>query len=253
MDAKWIGCAPGNFRQGRPGGYRPEAIVIHIMDGPMSAADSWFNDPRAKVSAHYGVGKDGTLHQYVKEVDTAFHAGTIVAPTWNLLKAGVNPNFYTIGIEHEGRGDVPWPWPDLQLNASVALVREIAARWNIDLAKNTIVMHHQIRANKTCPGVHFNLANYRELLNAAPGPAVAIADTTSLTAAPVNLRALMNANLRRYPQTDAAIAGVLAVGDTFAATETTRSGEEVHGNPVWYKNAGGEYLWAGATDKPRGV
>jgi N-acetyl-anhydromuramyl-L-alanine amidase AmpD len=123
MAAIWVGCAPGNFRQGRPGSFRPEAIVIHIMDGSMRAADSWFNDPRSQVSAHYGVGAGGEVHQYVKETDTAFHAGTIVRPSWPLLKPGVNPNYYTIGIEHEGRGDIPWPWPAAQLEASAALVR----------------------------------------------------------------------------------------------------------------------------------
>src|SRR5438874_2970529 len=109
MAISWIGCAPGNFRQGRPAGFRPEAVVIHIMDGPMSAADSHFNDPKAKVSAHYGIGRDGEIHQYVKETDTAFHAGIIVNPIWPLLKPGVNPNFYTIGIEHEGLGNVQYP------------------------------------------------------------------------------------------------------------------------------------------------
>lgn len=218
----------------------------------MSATDSWFNDPRAKVSAHYGIGKDGTVHQYVKEVDTAFHAGTIVAPTWDLLKAGVNPNFYTIGIEHEGRGDTEWPWPDPQLYASIALVREIAARWDVDLTQNTIVMHHQIRANKTCPGVNFKLPDYLIKLNAA-GPAVPGPQTTPLGAAPITLHVLATANLRRYPRTDAAVVGILSVGDTFEAIEATRSGEQVHGNPVWYKNAGGQFLWAGTTDKPQGT
>src|SRR5437762_13171518 len=128
------------------------------MNGPISAAEARFNNPTAKVSAHYGSGRDGGIEQYVKETDTAFHAGTIVNPSWPRLKAGVNPNFYTIGVEHEGLGGVPWPWPDAQLSASVALVSDIARRWNITPTDDTIVMHRQIRAKKTCPGVHFDKA-----------------------------------------------------------------------------------------------
>src|SRR5271163_203896 len=98
----WIGCAKGNYQTGRPGQFQPEAVVIHIMEGTLKGTDSWFNDPRAKVSAHYGIGTGGLVHQYVKEADTAFHAGIVDRPTWPLLKPRVNPNYYTIGIEHEG-------------------------------------------------------------------------------------------------------------------------------------------------------
>ena len=32
-EPKWIGCAPNNFRQGRPAHVEVEAVVIHIIDG----------------------------------------------------------------------------------------------------------------------------------------------------------------------------------------------------------------------------
>src|SRR5258708_18197834 len=44
----------------------------------------------------------------MKEEDTAFHAGVLVNPTWTLLRPGVNPNSYTIGVEHEGKPDDLW-------------------------------------------------------------------------------------------------------------------------------------------------
>jgi len=247
----WIGCAPGNFRQGRPGGHRPEAIVIHIMDGPMSVADMRFNDPKAVVSAHYGIGKNGEIHQYVKETDTAFHAGIIVKPSWPRLKPGVNPNFYTIGVEHEGLGGVPWPWPDTQLSASIALVTDIATRWNITLNPETIVMHRQIRANKTCPGVHFDKPDYLQRL--AAGAAVVAAPAVTQLASATALRVRVNANLRRLPRTDAAIIKILTVGDTFNASEMVTGGELVHDNPIWYGDGQGAFLWAGTTDRPQGV
>src|SRR5881275_244407 len=103
--------ATTNFVPGRKG-YSPIAIVVHIMEGTLSGTDSWFANPVSQVSAHYGLGKSGEVHQYVKETDTAWHAGRVNAPSWKLIKASgnkyINPNYYTIGIEHEGNEDTEW-------------------------------------------------------------------------------------------------------------------------------------------------
>ncbi|HVP47990.1 MAG TPA: peptidoglycan recognition family protein [Bryobacteraceae bacterium] len=149
MPADWIGAAAENFRKGRHG-FEPKAIVIHIIVGSLQSAGLTFRDPRSSVSAHYGVSKTGSVHQFVEETDTAFHAGIVVRPTWRLIDPKVNPNFYTIGIEHEGQPQDAWP--DEQYRASAALVREIAARWKIPLDRDHVIMHREIRASKTCPG-----------------------------------------------------------------------------------------------------
>jgi len=149
MPADWVGAAAENFRKGRHG-FEPKAIVIHIIVGSLQSAGLTFRDPRSSVSAHYGVGKTGSVHQFVEETDTAFHAGIVVRPTWRLIDPKVNPNFYTIGIEHEGQPQDAWP--DEQYRASAALVREIAARWKIPLDRDHVIMHREIRASKTCPG-----------------------------------------------------------------------------------------------------
>jgi N-acetyl-anhydromuramyl-L-alanine amidase AmpD len=153
LRTKWIGCAAANFRAGR-NGIKPEAIVIHIADGSLASVDAWFGNPAARVSAHYCVGKRGEIHQFVREEDTAFHAGNPVNPVWTGLKAGVNPNLYTIGIEHEGRAEDGWT--DAMYQASALLVSEIAARWRIPLDAEHIVLHREIRANKVCPGTQFD-------------------------------------------------------------------------------------------------
>ena len=36
--------------------FKPELIVLHIMDGTLSGTDSWFADPSSQVSSHYGIG-----------------------------------------------------------------------------------------------------------------------------------------------------------------------------------------------------
>jgi len=101
-----------NFTVGRKI-YNPEAVVIHIMEGSLSGTDSWFKSNASQVSAHYGIGQSGEVHQYVAEVNTAWHAGRVNAPSWQLIKttgngAFINPNFYTVGIEHEGNEDSDW-------------------------------------------------------------------------------------------------------------------------------------------------
>jgi N-acetyl-anhydromuramyl-L-alanine amidase AmpD len=149
MPTEWIGAAAENFRKGRHG-FEPKAIVIHIIVGSLGSAGITFGDPRSSVSAHYGVGKSGLVHQFVDEADTAFHAGIVVRPTWKLIDPQVNPNLYTIGIEHEGQPQDLWPYE--QYTASASMVREIAARWKIPLDRDHIIMHREIRASKTCPG-----------------------------------------------------------------------------------------------------
>lgn len=138
-----------NFWVGRKG-YRPEGIVIHIMDGTLIGTDSWFANPSSQVSAHYGIGRIGEVHQYVKEEDTAWHAGRVDAPVWKLIRPNINPNLYTIGIEHEGRpNDV---WTEAMKQASAILIREICQRWQIPIDRNHIVGHFEIFSKKpNCP------------------------------------------------------------------------------------------------------
>lgn len=138
-----------NFWVGRKG-YRPEGVVIHIMDGTLVGTDSWFANPASQVSAHYGVGRTGEVHQYVKEEDTAWHAGRVDAPLWKLIKPNINPNLYTVGIEHEGKPDDVWT--DAMKQASAELVREICQRWQIPIDRNHIVGHFEIFSKKpNCP------------------------------------------------------------------------------------------------------
>jgi hypothetical protein len=249
MAAIWKGAHPGNFRSGRPAGQRPEAIVIHIMDGTLVGTDSWFNDRRSGVSAHYGIGRGGAVHQYVKETDTAFHAGIVVNPTWPLIRPNSNPNHYTIGIEHEGRGLDSTPWPAAQLQASLDLAADIAARWNIPIDANHVIGHHAIRASKPdCPGRGLDLTAYiADLARRAGAAPPAAAAGNGQTA----LRIVHNGNLRPQPRTDGRPIRLLLAGDTFAA-EASVQGENVGGNGLWYRNGDGHYIWAGVTDRPSG-
>jgi|SRR5262245_12432172 len=247
---EWIGCAAGNFHRGRPTGFTPEAIVIHIIEGSLRAADLHFNDPTSVVSAHYGVGKDGRVHQFVEEQDTAFHAGIVVNPTWTGLKPRVNPNYYTIGIEHEGRADDPWS--EAQYAASAALVAEVAARWNIPLTSDHVIRHHQIRATKSCPGSQVDLEQLLERARGHAGspdalpPGFQIPDRR-------DVRTLVDCNLRAAPNSGARIVRVLPAGTAVTVRAFVDWGERVRGNGYWYVDAEGNCFWAGATDVPEPV
>ena len=176
----WKGAHSQNCHTKRAG-YHPEAVVLHIMDGSLIGTDSWFNDPKSHVSAHYGVGRTGEVHQYVKETDCAFHAGTVDRPEWKLIKRMgeggrvINPNYYTIGVEHEGHGAEAWP--QAMLEASLELVANIVRRWNIPADADHIIPHRDIRKSKPmCPGGGIDFAAYigavnRRLLTPEPPPA----------------------------------------------------------------------------------
>lgn len=130
--------------------FKPELIVVHIMAGTLVGTDSWFATPTSQVSAHYGVGLNGEIHQYVDEKNRAWHAGRVDHPSFTLYKPGINPNDYTIGIEHEGT-DLSKS-PQNQLQTSVDLIKDICTRWNIPIDREHIIGHYQVYSLKPdCP------------------------------------------------------------------------------------------------------
>ena len=92
-----------NHERGRRG-RTPTGIVLHTNVGSFESTCNWFADPESGVSAHYLVGLDGRIAQFVDEDDTARHAGRVADPT-TPLHTGEDPNLHTIGIEFEDGGD----------------------------------------------------------------------------------------------------------------------------------------------------
>ncbi|MDR7036491.1 N-acetylmuramoyl-L-alanine amidase [Methylobacterium sp. BE186] len=111
-------------RQGAP----PDLLILHYTGmETASAALQRLANPVAEVSAHYFVFEDGRAVQMVPEGRRAWHAG---AGAW---KGERDVNSRSIGIEiaHPGHvGGLP-PYPDAQIEAVIALGRDIAARWRI--------------------------------------------------------------------------------------------------------------------------
>lgn len=148
----WVGCHANNYRKGRPGNSKIDMIVIHVIEGSLKSCDSWFNNAGAGVSAHYGIGLNREIHQYVKDEDTAYHAGRVDKPTAPLVLElpNANPNNYSIGIEHEGKSNSIWP--DTMYEDSARLVATLAKKHGIPLDRRHVVGHREIYSKKTCPG-----------------------------------------------------------------------------------------------------
>ncbi len=226
MDVVWIGTP--NKAKGRDG-LQPLAVVIHIMDGTLQGTDTWFLDPASRVSAHYGVGTTGMVHQYVAEGDTAWHAGRRYQPTWTLIKDTPNPNFYTIGVEHEGAADTPWS--DAMRGTSTRLVMEICNRWSIPIDRDHVIGHREI---------------YARARRLALDPA-----SYNFLDRPGSVQARLDLNLRAgAPTTLAPIARTVPGGSTLQYAGWTSNGLTVNRNAHWYRSNDGEFFWAGATTGP---
>jgi N-acetylmuramoyl-L-alanine amidase len=243
LEIKWVGSHAKNSRKSRSG-FRPEAVVVHIMEGSLAGTDSWFNNAASGVTTHYGIGKDGRIHQYVGESDTAFHAGRRHKATWSLIKPA-NPNLYTIGIEHEGKGNSAWPDP--MYESSAALIRDICARWSIPIDRDHIIGHREIYGHKTCPGPVVDLDR---LVNMARGAAVA-PEAYNFVAQPGKLRTRVALRVRKgAPTTTAAVVRTIAPGTEVAYDGWSSNGTSVNANAHWYRDEDGNFFWAGGTDAP---
>jgi hypothetical protein len=97
-------------------GWGVVAITLHTMAGTLESCDSWFSNPNSQVSAHFGAGLDGELHQYVALKDSAWANG-ILEPgnQWTpIVGNSANPNYQTVSIETEDNGSGATPVTEQQ-------------------------------------------------------------------------------------------------------------------------------------------
>lgn len=120
---RWVG-SPNFNRRIRPDDIT--AITIHsTANSTLQGVIDWFNNPNAQVSAHYTIGKDGTIVQHVLDSDRAWHAGNSV---W---RGRQSCNDFCIGIELVNLNDGLDPYPEEQHQALVALTAYLAHKYNI--------------------------------------------------------------------------------------------------------------------------
>jgi|GEM_PF-5879244 len=135
-----------NYSPGR-GNRNIEGIVLHTEAAPqINGTDDrslfdWFNNNSRRVSAHYYVTFSGNIEQYVRDRDTAHHAGV-----WN-------SNRITIGIEHQDNG-FPDRYTDEQLEASAQLVATLCVMYDIPpQSPNASTSNSGINIHRNVPGV----------------------------------------------------------------------------------------------------
>lgn len=107
----------------------PNLLILHYtgMESAAAAIQRLAN-PLSEVSAHYLVLEDGRVMQMVPESRRAWHAGR---SAWN-GEHDINSRSIGVEIVNPGHdGGLP-PYPDVQIDAVIALCRDLCGRWAIE-------------------------------------------------------------------------------------------------------------------------
>jgi len=121
----------------RPWGADVDCIVLHATADPtMKSTVDTFRSAASHVSAHFVVGKDGTVVLMVPLERRAWHAGVSV------LRGRPSVNDYSIGIEIANANDGNDPYTNAQYAAVARIIRRI--RTCRDIPDNRIVSHAAI-------------------------------------------------------------------------------------------------------------
>jgi N-acetyl-anhydromuramyl-L-alanine amidase AmpD len=167
------------------------ALVMHIAaDNSRKDGDLYLGSTPTK-SAHFFVNKDGSAKQFVSVNNSAWANGLsqvngkwispeghTVKPKWGGLRPGVNPNWYTVSMEHQGNpADA---WTPAMFATTVAIMKWLApikgvAWWE---AGKNLIGHCDISPvdRPSCPGPHCNFqalalaANARRMVATTDAP-----------------------------------------------------------------------------------
>lgn len=138
-------AAPSNYTKGRSQSIS-KIVIHHAATTDFDGIGRTFKNPLRNASAHYGVGRQNNVDQYVNEEDTAWHAGTKDPKT--------NPNPSSIGIENVNMTGAPdWLIDEATFNTLVELVRDIATRRKLlPLVVGKNLFQHKNFAATYCAG-----------------------------------------------------------------------------------------------------
>ena len=135
----------------RAGLRAPDCLILHYTGMESGeAAFSWLRNPASQVSCHYLVWEEGRVTQLVAESRRAWHAGL------SFWKGERDINSASIGIEivnpgHDGGAP---PFPDRQIEAVIALSRDLCRRHEIPSER--VLAHSDVApARKRDPGENF--------------------------------------------------------------------------------------------------
>lgn len=106
---------------------RPNYVILHqTSNGDAGRALATLTNPERKVSAHYLIGRDGTVYQLVDERARAWHAGVSY---WG---GNADLNSASIGIELDNDGAEPFAEP--QVERLLQVLRDLKERYGIPRA-----------------------------------------------------------------------------------------------------------------------
>ena len=166
-------AAASNYNRGRNAVI--DMVVMHVEEGTEAGTTATFADPARHASAHFGVAKDGSVDQFVREGDTAWHAGNALI------------NRRSLGIELEGYS-ATLAAPAAQMASAVELVADLCMRYTIPVDRAHIIGHSEVpdplnpalrggSNHHTDPGPNFDLdafvAAVANLINTPQPPSVA--------------------------------------------------------------------------------
>jgi N-acetylmuramoyl-L-alanine amidase len=126
---------------------RPNFVILHDttsdnVERPLKT----LTDPAREVSAHYLIGRDGTVYQLVDEWRRAWHAGVSY---WG---GNTDLNSASIGIELDNTGAEPYSDP--QVTRLLVLLRDLQDRYRIP-ASNFLGHGDVAPRRKVDPSHHF--------------------------------------------------------------------------------------------------
>jgi N-acetyl-anhydromuramyl-L-alanine amidase AmpD len=124
------------------GGKDIAGIIIHITDAPTtsSTVNTFKSAPKSGASAHYLVGQDGEIVQFVLEEDTANHAHGVNSTTIGIEHVAVKKAGATYGKTHYNF----LPVSDAQYCASAALVTYLCDKYGLTPDRETIKGHNEV-------------------------------------------------------------------------------------------------------------
>jgi hypothetical protein len=147
----------------RPSDMAINSIVIHDTEGDLQSVLEHFKDPKAYVSCHYVVDRDGTVYQMVQNKNMAWHAGN-----WHT-------NMHSECIEHVGHAALGGTeYTTAMYEASAQLVRYLTDRYHIPRDRAHIIGHDNVQAIKasqiagmhTDPGPYWDWESYMTMIGA---------------------------------------------------------------------------------------
>ena len=184
--AQWV---PSSNEEAR----RPVIIVIHATE--QDSVERSLNTLRTtnsggRVSAHYLIGRDGSLYQLVADERRAWHAG---AGRWGTM---TDLNSTSIGIELDNDGGAEFP--DEQMATLIRLLDDLCTR--LGIAPSQVIAHYDMApTRKRDPNVLFP---WKALAEAGFG----IWPAADAAPAPAEFDPWMGLALLGYPMTDPAAA-----------------------------------------------